>query len=96
MLESGTLAPDTQISVDLHKLQYCLAKNAPAMQIIPDGTGKLRLGTLVRLPEGAEVEVCGEGFDDRTAKVVWEGSSYYVFLEDLQLNHPPSVAAWAG
>jgi hypothetical protein len=88
------LALDTQIPVDLHRMHYCLAKNAPAMQIIPDGTGKLRLGTLVRLPDGAEVEICGEGFDDRTVKVVWEGTTYYVFLDDLGSNWP-LVAAMA-
>lgn len=78
------MALDTRIPVYLERMQYCLARNAPAMQIIPDGTGKVRLGTLVRLPDGAEVELCGEGFDDHTAKVLWHGASYYVFREDLQ------------
>ncbi len=86
---------DTPIAVDLRKTHYCLAKNAPAMQIIPDGSGKLRLGTLIRLPDGAEVEICGEGFDNRTVKVVWEGSTYYVFTDDLQLHSPLMTAAWA-
>jgi hypothetical protein len=95
-LESGTLALDTQIPVYLDKMQYCLARNAPAMQIIPDGSGKLRLGALVRLPDGAEVEICGEGFDDRTAKIIWQGSSYYVFLDDLQVNRQPLAPAVAG
>lgn len=78
---------------DLRENHYCLAKNAPAMQIVPDGSGKLRLGTLVRLPEGAEVEICGEGFDRQTAKVIWEGSSYYVFLDDLRLRGTAAFAA---
>jgi hypothetical protein len=56
------------------------------MQIIPDDKGKLRLGTLIRLPDGAEVEVCGEGFNDRTAKVILGESTYYVFVDDLQSN----------
>ena len=81
--------------LDSRERRYCLAKNAPAIQIIPDGSGKLRLGTLVRLPEGAEVQICGEGFDRQTAKVIWEGSSYYVFLDDLRLTHAAISAAGA-
>lgn len=75
---------ETEMPVELREKRYCLTKNAPAIQITPDGNGKLRLGTLVRLPEGAEVEICGEGFDRQTAKVVWEGANFYVFLDDLQ------------
>jgi hypothetical protein len=88
------LVINTEIPVDSREeTHYCLAKNAPAMQIIPDGSGKLRLGALVRLPEGAEVEVCGEGFDNRTAKVLWEGATYYVFLDDLQKSRRLSAVA---
>lgn len=87
------MAPETEHPVDLHQLQYCLAKNAPVMQILPDGNGKLRLGTLVRLPDGAEVKICGEGFDNRTAKVTWEGSTYYVFLDDLRMSRHRLTAA---
>ena len=80
-------------SLDFNNTQFCLAKNAPAMQIVPDENGKLRLGTLTRLPEGAEVQICGEGFNDRTAKVVWGGSSYYVFRDDLQSPFAALAAA---
>ena len=86
---------DTPISVDLHRTHYRLAKNAPAMQVLPDASGKLRPGTLIRLPEEAEVEICGAGFDDRTAKVLWEGSTYYIFLDDLQAYRPRTMSAWA-
>ena len=85
----------TPLVSDSHNTLYCLAKNAPAMQILPDESGKLRLGTLTRLPEDARVEICGEGFDDRTAKVMFGGSTYYVFRDDLQLNVPAVSAAWA-
>ncbi|MBV8896862.1 MAG: hypothetical protein JO051_10160 [Acidobacteriaceae bacterium] len=90
------MAVDTRIPVYLDGMHYRLARNAPAMQITPDGSGKLRLGTLIRLPDGAEVEVCGEGFDDCTAKVVWHGSSYYVFRDDLQSSLQALAAACAG
>ena len=85
----------TPFVLDSQNTYYCLAKNAPAMQIIPDETGKLRLGTLTRLPEEAQVELCGEGFDDRTAKVTWGGSTYYVFRDDLLSDYSRASAAWA-
>ena len=86
----------TPFVLDSQNKLYCLAKNAPAMQILPDETGKLRLGTLIRLPEEAQVQLCGEGFDERTAKVTWCGSTYYVFRDDLQSNYRAAAAAWAG
>ena len=58
-----------------------LPKNTAAIQISADSGGKIRLGTLLQLPGGATVEVIGEGFDEHTARVLWEGSSYYIFLD---------------
>ncbi len=87
---------NTPMAMDARETRFSLAKNAPAMQVSPDASGKLRLGALVRLPDGAEVQVCGEGFDDRTTKVTWEGSTYYVFRDDLEMARPPLAAAWAG
>ncbi len=63
---------------------YTLGKRVSAIQILPPGEdGTRRLGLITQLPEGAEVNVGGPGFNDRTVKVSWEGSSYFVFLEDL-------------
>ncbi len=62
-----------------------LPKNTAAIQICPDGKGRIRLGTLMQLPGGASLEVTGDGFDQHTARVTWEGSSYYIFLEDAAL-----------
>ena len=80
------------LPVDSHS-QYSLAKNAHAMQIVPDDNGKLRLGTLIRLPDEADVQICGEGFNDRTAKVILGGSTYYVFLDDLRSSLTGLAAA---
>ncbi|MBV8809753.1 MAG: hypothetical protein JO033_13855 [Acidobacteriaceae bacterium] len=63
---------------------YTLGKKVSAIQILPPGEdGIRRLGLITQLPEGAEVNVGGPGFNDRTVKVSWEGSSYFIFLEDL-------------
>lgn len=66
------------------KAKHLLPKNVSAIQVIPDGIGRMRLGTILQLPEGAEVEACGEGFDERTMKVSWQGGFYYIFLEDIR------------
>jgi hypothetical protein len=71
-------------TADYAKTYYVLPKNTCAIQIIPDGYDRTRMGTLLRLPEGARIEVNGEGFDARTIRVAWEGNSYYVFREDLE------------
>ena len=63
---------------------YTLGRNTSAIQILPPGEDGIRhLGLITQLPEGAEVNLGGPGFNDRTVKVVWEGSSYFIFLEDL-------------
>ncbi|HZS56017.1 MAG TPA: hypothetical protein VFA65_16560 [Bryobacteraceae bacterium] len=63
------------------------------MQILRDASGKLRLGTLIKLPEEAEVEICGEGYNDRTTKVCWEGATYYVFSDDLRTGRSAAMSA---
>jgi hypothetical protein len=62
---------------------YALPRNTSAIQAISDLDGNTRLGIIVQLPDGAEVRVCGEGFNERTVKVAWEGGFYYIFREDL-------------
>jgi hypothetical protein len=50
-------------------------------------------GLLSRLPRGAELEVIGEGFSDRTVRVQSNGIAYSVFLCDLEddADHPASL-----
>jgi hypothetical protein len=76
---------------DWSKATYVLPRNVPAIQVLPDELGRIRLGTIVKLPEGAEVEDCGQGFDDRTRKVCWQGGFYHIFTDDMELSN----AAWA-
>ncbi len=65
----------------LAKTILTLPKNTAAIQIFLDSGGRIRLGTLIQLPGDASVEVTGDGFDEHTKRIAWEGSSYYVFLE---------------
>jgi hypothetical protein len=71
-------------TADYAKTFCVLPQNTSAIQIIPDGYDRIRMGTLLQLPEGAHVEINGEGFDDRTVRVSWEGNCYYIFREDLE------------
>ena len=85
-LEHATAIPFQQ--------SYTLHRNVSAIQILSiDGEQRSRLGLITQLPEGVQVEVGGPGFDDRTVKIRCGGTSYYVFLEDLDPQR--KRAAWA-
>jgi hypothetical protein len=45
--------------------------------------GAARAGLHRELPEGARLLVCGAGFDEHTAKVLWKGHYYFVYARDL-------------
>lgn len=77
-------------------LKYVLSRNASAIQLIPDARGRMRWGTIQQLPEGAQIYVCGEGFDDRTTKISWEGGVYYMFTEDIGTPVESQLFAAAG
>jgi hypothetical protein len=73
---------------------YVLSKNIRAIQITPEGEGEQAgLGLIIQLPEGAELDVCGNGFDNRTAKVRCNDAFYFVFLEDLEPPKKPAAYA---
>lgn len=75
---------------------YVLPRITSAIQILPsDESGSTRLGLLTQLPEGAEIEIGGPGFNDRTLRVRCGTASYYVFLEDLELVRKHATVAYA-
>jgi hypothetical protein len=63
---------------------FTLSRKIAAVQLVPVEAPHGRLGAIVQLPRGAHLDLCGEGYDDRTVKVRWEDNFYFVFLEDLQ------------
>lgn len=65
-------------------MQIILSKNIPAIPLEHVEDGREQLGAISRLPRGAQLEVCGSGFDHRTVKVVWSGQHYFVFIQDLR------------
>jgi hypothetical protein len=75
---------------------FILPRNISAIQALPEADGVMRLGTILQLPEGTQVRICGEGFNDRTVKVLWEGSYFFVFFEDLEPNRTLRASTHAG
>jgi hypothetical protein len=73
---------------------YTLPRSVPAIQILPTEDGeRTRLGLITQLPQGAEIEMRGPGFSDRTVNVRCSGASYFVFLEDLEPAKKQMAAA---
>ena len=71
--------------VSLERL-YVLPKSVSAIPILPsEESGSKRLGLLTQLPEGAEIEISGPGFNFTTLQVRCGATFYYVFLDDLDL-----------
>lgn len=70
-----------------------LPKNIAAIQIQHAEDGRSQLGVIAELPESAELDVCGEGFNARTVKVRWAGQYYFVFMQDIE---QPEMYGWAG
>lgn len=80
----------------LHGAYYTLPKGVSAIQILPTEDGeRTRLGLITQLPEGAEIEIGGPGFSDRTVSVRCSGASYFVFLDDLEPVKLHAAAAHA-
>jgi hypothetical protein len=43
------------------------------------------------MPAGAQIQFCGEGFNNLTRKVRWEGKIYFIFLDDLEAQRKPAA-----
>jgi hypothetical protein len=42
------------------------------------------MGGITKLPKGAQLQIWAKGFNERTVKVKWKDSFYFVFLQDLE------------
>ncbi|MBV8071568.1 MAG: hypothetical protein JO270_16785 [Acidobacteriaceae bacterium] len=61
-----------------------------AMQVKRDMDGNWKMGLLTQLTAASPIEVCGEGFNEKTVKVRVKDSYYFVFRADLQSRYAPS------
>ncbi len=64
-------------------LSHSLARNISAIELIAAESGKPRLGPVLQLPNGSLLDVCGDGFNERTIKIRSNGKYYFVFRSDL-------------
>lgn len=73
---------------------YRLSRNVSAIPILSTPfEGCSPLGLITQLPEGAEIDIGGPGFNDHTVKVRCAGASYYIFLEDLEPQRKRAASA---
>jgi hypothetical protein len=73
---------------------YTLPRNVSAIPILSTHSGVASpLGLITQLPAGAQIDIGGPGFNDRTVRVRCAGASYYVFLEDLEPQKKRAAAA---
>jgi hypothetical protein len=70
-----------------------LSSSISAIELLPTENGRPRLGLLSRLPAGAMLQICGDGFDERTAKVCVSGQYYFVFLQEIESARVRTVVA---
>ncbi len=75
---------------------YVVPNNVSAIQVLPSEDSEVtRLGLLTQLPEGAELQIAGPGFNDLTLRVKCGAAFYYVFLDDLELVRKRTAFACA-
>jgi hypothetical protein len=60
-----------------------LRREITALRLREPLTAAYDSAKFVELPKGAELSVCGAGFNNRTVMIRWQGDSYYVFEQDL-------------
>ncbi|HSU31293.1 MAG TPA: hypothetical protein VLJ11_08655 [Bryobacteraceae bacterium] len=59
-----------------------ISRDIFALELLPANSGA-HSGGIRRVPKGAYLQVCGQGFNDRTIQVRWEGRLCFVFLQDV-------------
>jgi hypothetical protein len=61
-------------------------KDLVALELLPTCNGT-HTGRIAPVPQGTRLEICGQGFTDRTIQVRWEqGRLGFVFLQDVELR----------
>jgi hypothetical protein len=63
---------------------YTLSRRIAALRLIAPADGQRgKLGEISQLQPGAQLDCCGDGYNERTIKVHYAGEFYFVFLQDL-------------
>jgi hypothetical protein len=67
-------------------LQKCIS----AIPISFGKGGRPTIAPMAMLPEGAALEICGDGLNELTVTAHWAGKSYFVFRQDIRPSRKPS------
>jgi len=78
--------PDAHVS----GCKISLSKPISAIQLVRKENGRVKLGPLRQLRPGTTLERCGDGFNERTAKVRVDGQCYFAFLQDIESQTGPA------
>jgi hypothetical protein len=63
---------------------FKLWRNITVIRLVTNQKGDLRYAGISELPKGAEVDLCGMGFNERTVKLRWQGEFFIAFVQDLE------------
>ncbi len=70
---------------------FTLLRRISAIQLTRVDKHRGKLGNIVQLQPGTHLNLCGEGYNEKTVKVQVEGQFYFVFLEDLKTTESDRV-----
>ena len=87
MVKSEALFIPEDRFLEAHHPARIVPNRISAIQLTPTNGGGARLGMITQLPQTAQLEVCGDGFNDRTIKVRWRDSFYFVFRADVEITN---------
>jgi len=67
-----------------------LSKAISALEIVRRENVTGYFGVLAQIPKGSTLEICGNGFNERTYRVLCGNRLYFVFRQDLgsETNQP--------
>lgn len=72
----------TSECVSASKLIKCPGR-VSAVRLIPKPEGDMKLGGLIQIEAGTLLEICGEGYNERTVKVRAGKEFFCVFRQDI-------------
>ena len=74
----------SSVTVDFSVMRvFRTQRSISAIEIENHETGQVLVGALSEIPAGAQIELCGPGFNYRTVKAKYNESVYFVYMQDI-------------
>jgi hypothetical protein len=67
---------------------YILSGAITAFEVFTNHLNAERLGPVCELPKGADLEICGDGFNESTVRMRYGDGHYFVYWRDLASSGP--------